>query len=54
MTEIIDFAKLSSINQITVPKYVRKQLNLQPKDRIAFIKKDNDIIIKKAESQNND
>ena len=48
MTEIIDIAKLSSINQITIPKSVRKLLNLQPKDRLVFTKKGNDIIIEKA------
>ena len=48
MNEIIDIAKLSKINQITVPKSVRKLLNLQPNDRLIFTKKNNDIVIKKA------
>ncbi len=48
MSEIIDIAKLSRINQITIPKAVRELLKLNPEDRLVFKKDDNKIVIEKA------
>ncbi len=48
MSEIIDIAKLSRINQITIPKAVRELLKLNPEDRLVFKKEDNKIVIEKA------
>lgn len=44
---IIDIAKVSKINQITIPKSVRKILNLIIHDRVIFIKEKDVVIIKK-------
>jgi len=46
--EILSVATLSAKYQITVTKPIRKILGLNPGDRVVFIKKDNEIIIRKA------
>ncbi|KCZ72349.1 looped-hinge helix DNA binding domain, AbrB family [Candidatus Methanoperedens nitroreducens] len=48
MGEIIDIAKVSKINQITIPKAVREILKLNPDDRLVFKREDNKIVIEKA------
>lgn len=45
--DIIDIAKVSKINQITIPKMVREILNITTKDRVVFIKEKDVVIIKK-------
>jgi len=42
-------AKLTSKNQVVIPKEVREILNLKPGDYIAFIVEDNTVRVKKAE-----
>ena len=48
MSEIIDIAKISRINQITIPKAVRELLKISPDDRLIFKKDDDKIVIEKA------
>ena len=48
MSEIMDVAKLSTINQITVPKPVRELLKLNPGDRVVFRKENGTVFVEKA------
>jgi len=45
---ILDVATLSSKFQVTVTKPIRKILGLKAGDRIVFIKKNGEIVIRKA------
>jgi len=46
--KILDIAKLSKKSQITIPKIVRMKLGLDPGDRVVFVEKDGEIIVRKA------
>jgi|Deesub1362B_J571_1020462.scaffolds.fasta_scaffold00060_105 AbrB family looped-hinge helix DNA binding protein len=46
--EILGVATLSVKHQITITKPIRKILGLNPGDRVVFIRKDNEIILRKA------
>ena len=46
--EILDVATLSSKFQITITKPVRNSLNLKAGDRVVFIKRGDEIILRKA------
>lgn len=48
MGDIIDIAKVSRINQITIPKAVRELLKIQHDDKIIFKTEDDKIIIEKV------
>ena len=48
MEKILGLSKLSSKNQITIPKDVRETLNLQVGDRVVFILKNGEVTIKKG------
>ena len=48
MSGIMDVAKLSKINQITIPKPVREFLKLNPGDRIVFRKENEMVFVEKA------
>lgn len=50
MTEerILDVATLSSKFQVTLTKPVREKLGLQAGDRVVFVEKDGEIVIRKA------
>jgi len=41
-------AKVSSKFQITIPKEVRESLGIRPGDYVAFIIKDNEVVMRKA------
>lgn len=45
MSKIIASAKLSSQNQITLPKEVRKQLNLRQQEVVVFVKENGKIFL---------
>ncbi|MBS2967713.1 MULTISPECIES: AbrB/MazE/SpoVT family DNA-binding domain-containing protein [Metabacillus] len=45
----MEFSKLSSKGQITIPKHIRETLNLHEGERIAFIEEDGLVIMTKAD-----
>ena len=46
--EILDVATVSSKYQVTLTKPIREILGLKAGDRIVFVKRNNEIIIRKA------
>jgi len=51
MTEIVDVSPVSEKGQVTIPKEIRKILDVKPGDRVAFINDGTDIIVKKAKTR---
>ncbi len=51
MTEVVDVSPVSEKGQITIPKEIRDLLNVKPGDKIAFVSKGADIIVKKARTK---
>jgi len=49
MEKILGTSRLTSKGQITIPKDVRELLNLKTGDIVVFIKKNDDIVIRRAE-----
>jgi antitoxin PrlF len=47
----LELAKLTSKGQITIPKQIRKVLEVQEGDRLAFIEEDGLVIMTKANLQ---
>ncbi|MTH53611.1 AbrB/MazE/SpoVT family DNA-binding domain-containing protein [Bacillus mangrovi] len=45
----MEFSKLSSKGQITIPKHVRETLDLHEGERVAFIEEDGLVIMTKAD-----
>lgn len=45
---ILDVGKLTIKSQVTIPKIVRSKLGLNPGDRIIFVEKNGEIVIRKA------
>jgi len=43
-------SKVSTRGQIVIPKKIRKDLNIHKNDEIAFIEKENVVILKKLDS----
>jgi len=43
------FSKITSKNQITIPKEIRERLGVGEGDKLAFVEVDGEILIKKAE-----
>ncbi len=43
-------SKLTSKYQVTLPSYVRENLGLKPSDKVTFIIKNDEVIIKKIRS----
>ena len=49
MTEqVIDFTKVTRQFQVTLTSEVRKELGVNEGDRVAFVKKGNEVVIRKA------
>ena len=48
MAEIMDVAPVGEKGQVTIPRQVRDLLELKPGDRIAFVNKDNEIVLRKS------
>ncbi|MHB8127209.1 MAG: AbrB/MazE/SpoVT family DNA-binding domain-containing protein [Desulfitobacteriaceae bacterium] len=44
----MEVSRVTSKGQITIPKAVRKRLNLTEGDKVAFIEKDGNIVITKS------
>lgn len=44
----MEVSRVTSKGQITIPKAVRKRLNLSEGDKVAFIEKDGNIVITKS------
>lgn len=44
----MEVSRISSKGQVTVPKNIRKSLNLKDGDRVAFIEEDGKVVITKA------
>jgi AbrB family looped-hinge helix DNA binding protein len=47
--EILDISPVSSKGQLVVPSRVRNTFNIKTGDRIAFIKRGEELILRKAE-----
>ncbi len=47
--EILDISPVSSKGQLVVPSRVRNAFNIKTGDRIAFIKKGEELILRKAQ-----
>ena len=48
MDYVIDFAKVTSKGQITIPIDIRKRLDLQPGDHVAFVEVSGRVLIDNA------
>lgn len=46
----MEIAKITSNGQITIPLEIRKQLNLQPGDKVLFIKENGKITLTNSDS----
>lgn len=44
----MEVSRVTSKGQITIPKAIRKRLNLSEGDKVAFIEKDGNIVITKS------
>lgn len=51
---MMEFSKLTTKYQTTIPKSIRKQLNLQPGDYVQFQELNGQIIINKVEAIDSD
>jgi antitoxin PrlF len=51
MSEIVDVSPISEKGQITIPKEIRDLLKVKPGDKIAFVSKGSDIVVKKAKTK---
>jgi len=54
MNKILGILKIRSKGEITIPKEVRKELNLKPGDRITLIFEKGQVIIKRTETTHSD
>lgn len=46
----MEIAKVTSKGQITIPKEIRKKLDLRPGSKVVFLNIGNEIVIRKADS----
>jgi AbrB family looped-hinge helix DNA binding protein len=51
MTEVVDVAPVGEKGQVTIPRQVRNILEVKPGDRIAFVSKDNEIVMRKSKTK---
>ncbi|MHB1907437.1 MAG: AbrB/MazE/SpoVT family DNA-binding domain-containing protein [Nitrososphaerales archaeon] len=51
MSEVVDVSPISEKGQVTIPKQVRDLLELKAGDRIAFVAKGSNIVVKKARTK---
>ena len=51
MAEIMDVAPVGEKGQVTIPRLVRDLLEVKPGDRIAFVNKDNEIVLRKSKTK---
>jgi AbrB family looped-hinge helix DNA binding protein len=50
MAEVVDAAPVGEKGQVTIPKQVRNFLDVKPGDRVIFVSKDREIVMKKSKS----
>ena len=51
MAEVVDVAAVGEKGQVTIPKQVRNLLEVRPGDRIIFVSKDDEIVMRKSETK---
>jgi len=51
MTEIVGEASVRKKGQVTIPRQVRNLLEVKPGDRILFVSKDNEIVMRKSKTK---
>jgi antitoxin PrlF len=51
MAEVVDVSPVSEKGQVTIPKQVRNLLGVKPGDRIVFVSKGTDVIVRKAKTK---
>jgi AbrB family looped-hinge helix DNA binding protein len=51
MAEVVDVAPVGEKGQVTIPKQVRNLLEVKPGDRIVFVSKDSEIVVRKSETK---
>lgn len=47
--ELLDMAKVTSKGQVVIPLEARRAFNINPGDRVLFIRKDGELIVRKAQ-----
>lgn len=50
MSQVVDIAPVGEKGQVTIPRQVRNLLEIKPGDRIAFISKDKEIVMRKSKT----
>ena len=50
MAEVVDVAPVGEKGQVTIPKQVRSLLEVKPGDRIMFVSKAREILMRKSEA----
>lgn len=48
MSEVVDIAPVGEKGQVTIPRQVRNLLEVKPGDRIVFISRDREIVMRKS------
>ncbi len=51
MIEVVDVSPVSEKGQVTIPKEIRNLLHIKSGDRIAFVRKGTDILVRKASTK---
>ncbi len=49
LEELLDMAKVTSKGQVVIPQEARKAFGISTGDRVLFIKKGNELVIRKAQ-----
>lgn len=50
MAEVVDTAPVGGKGQVTIPRQVRNLLEVKPGDRIVFVSRDKEIVMKKSKT----
>ncbi len=50
MAEVVDIAPVGEKGQVTIPRQVRSLLEVKPGDRIVFVSKDKEIVLRKSKT----
>jgi AbrB family looped-hinge helix DNA binding protein len=50
MSEVVDIAPVGEKGQVTIPREVRNLLEVKPGDRIVFLSKDREIVMRKSKT----
>lgn len=49
--EVLDVAPIGEKGQVTIPRQVRNLLEVKPGDRIVFVSKDSEIVMRKSKTR---